>query len=132
MSATTRSGPNTKTRGPDPALPWGPALIAPMANQALQMTVASVELLQVNLRMWRGVADTMRESIRHQQDAAVRTLQAQAASVLKPAKGADAETARTFLSPLFDVQRTYEQMGAAMLEAQREAMARLSDDDRPH
>jgi hypothetical protein len=111
-------------------------LLTPSAQAAL----LGFGMLQANLRIWRSVADSMRESFRSQQDAMLRMVldrTTQTADVggeaAQASNGAEAANgASDFLMPVRAAQRAYVQMSGAMIEAQREALSALMRDTRPH
>lgn len=110
-------------------------MLTPFAQAAL----FGVNAMQTNLRIWRSVSDSMRASVRAQQDTML-DLFLNGAVASKPLEngedadhGADAvqKSAADLLTPVFAAPRAYAQMSNAMLEAQRETLAALMRNAQP-
>lgn len=110
--------------------------LTPFAQAAL----FGLNAMQTNLRIWRGVSDSMRASMRAQQDAMLQLFLNGAVAPKPPLKnGEDAEkggdaveqSAADLLTPVFAARRAYAQMSGAMLEAQRETLAALMRNAQP-
>jgi hypothetical protein len=112
----------------------GVQAFAPAYAQAAQLAVNGISAFQSNLRAWRSMMDSMRISIRKQQDMALRAMRAQATDAAHPhAEGEDGMLGpMDFLSPMIAAQKVYEQMGDAVLEAQKEAFEALANGPKPH
>ena len=120
-STTRRTDQKTGEQGASGFLLTAPA-------QAALLGLSAVEN---NLRIWRSVADSMRASIRSQQDAMLRML------LDRTAEGSTAEEteetrsngeliangASDLFTPVLAARRAYVQMSGAMIAAQREALA---------
>jgi hypothetical protein len=97
--------------------------------------------LETNLRIWRNVTDSMRDSMRAQQDMMLRMLASGTMSrqVREEGEAATAQVAESplngaspFLTPVLAARRAYVQMSGAMIEAQREALQAFVGGARPH
>jgi hypothetical protein len=113
--------------------PWAWSGLAPIAKQTAHAALASVDTAEVALAAWRRWIDASRSALRAQQDImldAWRTQLKQAAGARTDAEAASA--ASGLLSPMMAAAKAYEQVGEAVLEAQRGALDALSSSQRPH
>lgn len=132
MTTSSRTSPVSRPPGEHGAAGY---LLTPPAQAAL----LGFSMYQNNLRIWRSFADSMRDSIRGQQDAMLRLLlERTSAADSEQGKRAEAEDegaangASTFFMPALAVRRAYVQMSGAMIDAQRQALASLVQTQMPH
>jgi hypothetical protein len=106
---------------------------APQAWNAASAQAASIglDVIQANLRAWRSLADALTNALRAQQDIALKALQARA-NEAGPADGAAMPGGDQFLAPMVAARKAYEQMGEAVVEAQKQALQAFADQERPH
>lgn len=88
------------------------------ARAALSGLEASMAALQA----WRHMFDAGRDMIRAQQDATINALRSQLSANASQPNG-DAADAAPFTAPMLAVAKAYEQVGDAMLHAQRTALS---------
>jgi len=122
---TAHIKPNAKTQTEAPVQ----SAMAPLAAPAM-MAALTAKSIELSLQRWRDIADLSRAVIRAQQDAwlaAWRTGAAQE-SEAQTASPPAWTTGRTFLFPAMSAFKSYEQMSAVVLQAQRNALASMSGD----
>jgi hypothetical protein len=117
---------------PPSANPWAWSGAAPIARQTAQAALASVDTIELAFNAWRRWIDASQAALRAQQDTMLGLYRSQ----LRQAAGATAEAKASspaeFLSPMMAAARAYEEVGEAVLEAQRGAVEALSTSKRPH
>lgn len=103
-----------------------------MLTPSAQAALLYLDALQTNLQIWRGVADSVRDSVRTQQDAMLKIFLArstesstQEASTENEGQAPAPDHAATFFMPVLAARRAYVQMSGAMISAQRDALAAL-------
>jgi hypothetical protein len=99
-------------------------------SQNVRAALFGLDTFEANLRIWRNVLDAMREAGRIQQDAALESLRTQfkrGDHLDEPAREGPA-----LFAPFLAARRAYEQIGDAVLSAQRQALDTMSAETRPH
>src|SRR5512145_2657114 len=102
--------------------PWAWSGAAPVARQTAEAALACIDTLEVAFSGWRRWIDASQAALRAQQDTMLGLCRTQ----LRQAAGATAEAeasspATGLLSPMMAAAKAYEQVGEAVLEAQRGA-----------
>lgn len=98
-------------------------------TQSVRAALVGLDAFEANLRIWRNVLDAVREAGRVQQDAVFDNVRIQ----LRRSGRADEEAleAPALMAPLLAARRAYEQVGDAVLAAQRRALDQMSAEARP-
>lgn len=109
------------------ALTTAPSLFL---TQSARAALFGLDAFEANLRIWRGVLDAMREAGRAQQNAALESVRLQ----LKRGDhlGEQADEGPALFAPFLAARRAYEQIGDAVLSAQRQALDTMSAEAQPH
>lgn len=112
---------------PEVALSVAPSLFL---SQSARAALFGLDAFEANLRIWRNVLDAMRDAGRIQQDAAFESLRTQ----LKRGDNLDepANDGPALLAPFLAARRAYEQVGDAVLSAQRKALETMSGEAPPN
>ena len=99
-------------------------------TQSARAALFGLDAFEANLRIWRGVLDAMREAGRAQQNAALESVRLQ----LKRGDhlGEQADEGPALFAPFLAARRAYEQIGDAVLSAQRQALDTMSAEAQPH
>jgi hypothetical protein len=99
-------------------------------TQSVRAALFGLDAFEANLRIWRNVLDAMREAGRSQQDTALESVRAQVKRT--DLSGEPPAEAASLFAPFALAQRAYEQMGDAVLAAQRQLLEPVSTEVRPH
>lgn len=92
--------------------------------QSARAALFGLDAFEANLRIWRAVGDALSEVAKHQQDATLQSMRSHLSTssgeAIAPVGGASAAT------PLESVRAAYENVGEAMLAAQRRMLESIS------
>jgi hypothetical protein len=105
--------------------------VAALNAQAASAARAGLDIMEANLGAFRGFMDTWRESARRQQDAFFSTVRTQIAGGAEATDKIDQSTDASaglglYFAPFLAATKAYENIGAAVISAQRQAVEALN------